>query len=99
MTTIGRIDYIIGGKKTIKSAQEKLNIWRIFGIYHIYCYLCGKNMAYDISKSIPQGGDGAYDEENSRIREISDELQRLCRLHETQPRNGQKDGSRHINLF
>ena len=51
-------------------------------------------MAYDISKSIPQGGDGAYDEENSRIREISDELQRLCRLHEAQPRNSQKDGSR-----
>lgn len=51
-------------------------------------------MAYDISKSIPQGGDGAYDEENRRIREISDELQRLCRLHEAQPRNGQKDGSR-----
>ena len=36
----------------------------------------------DILKSVSQGSNGAYDEENRRIREISDELQRLCRLHE-----------------
>ena len=50
-------------------------------------------MAYDISKSISQGGNGAYDEENRRIRDIADELQRVCRLHEAQPRNGQANGS------
>ncbi len=37
---------------------------------------------------------GAYDAENRRIREISDELQRLCRLHEAQPRTGQEDRGR-----
>ena len=50
-------------------------------------------MNNDISESVSQGGYGAYDEENRRIRAISDELQRLCRLHETQPRTGQRDGS------
>ena len=48
-------------------------------------------MNNDISESVSQGGYGAYDEENRRIKEISDELQRLCRLHETQPRTGQED--------
>ena len=46
----------------------------------------------DISQSISQRGDGAYDEENRRIREISDELQRLCRLHEAQLGDSQADG-------
>ena len=45
----------------------------------------------EIFKSVSQGGYGAYDAENRRIKEISDELQRLCRLHEAQPRTGQED--------
>ena len=48
-------------------------------------------MSNDILKSVSQGSNGAYDEENRRIKEISDELQRLCRLHEAQPRTGQED--------
>ena len=48
----------------------------------------------EIFKSVSQGGYGAYDAENRRIKEISDELQRLCRLHEAQPRTGQEDRGR-----
>ena len=48
----------------------------------------------DIFKSVSQGSNGAYDEENRRIREISDELQRLCRLHEKESRDGKGDGGR-----
>ena len=48
-------------------------------------------MNNDILESVSQGGYGAYDAENRRIKEISDELQRLCRLHEAQPRTGQED--------
>ena len=48
----------------------------------------------DILESVSQGGYGAYDAENRRIKEISDELQRLCRLHEAQPRAGQEDRGR-----
>ena len=48
----------------------------------------------DILKSVSQGSNGAYDEENRRIREISDELQRLCRLHEKESRDGKGDGGR-----
>ena len=48
----------------------------------------------EIFKSVSQGGYGAYDAENRRIKEISDELQRLCRLHEAQPRAGQEDRGR-----
>jgi hypothetical protein len=33
----------------------------------------------DISQSVSQGGYGAYDEENRRIQEISNELQRVPR--------------------
>ena len=51
-------------------------------------------MSDDILKSVSQRGYGAYDAENRRIKEISDELQRLCRLHEAQPRTGQEDRSR-----
>lgn len=51
-------------------------------------------MSNDIPESVSQRGYGAYDEENRRIQEISDELQRLCRLHEAQPRTGQADGGR-----
>ena len=39
-------------------------------------------MDYDISQPIPQGGDGAQDAENSRIAAITDELERLCTVHE-----------------
>ena len=48
-------------------------------------------MSNDIPESVSQRGYGAYDEENRRIQEISDELQRLCRLHEAQPGVGQAD--------
>ncbi len=51
-------------------------------------------MSNDILKSVSQGSDGAYDVENRRIKEISDELQRLCRLHEEKSRDGKGDGGR-----
>ena len=51
-------------------------------------------MSNDILKSVSQGSNGAYNEENQRIREISDELQRLCRLYEEEPRKGNGDGGR-----
>ena len=51
-------------------------------------------MSYDISESVSQRGDGAYDEENRRIQEVSDELQRLCRLHEEESGNGKANGGR-----
>ena len=46
----------------------------------------------DIFESVSQGSNGAYDEENRRIQEVSNELQRLCRLHEAQSRTGQATG-------
>ena len=46
----------------------------------------------DIFESVSQRGYGAYDEENRRIQEVSNELQRLCRLHETQSGAGQTNG-------
>ena len=48
-------------------------------------------MDYDISKSVSQGSDGAQDAENCRIAKITDELCRLCQLHEAQPGTGQTD--------
>ena len=51
-------------------------------------------MAYDISKSIPQGGDGAYDEENCRLHEIANELHRRCQLYEAQHGACQANGNR-----
>ena len=51
-------------------------------------------MSYDISESVSQRGDGAYDEENRRIQEVSNELQRLCRLHEEKSGNGKANGTR-----
>ena len=51
-------------------------------------------MSYDIPESVSQRGDGAYDEENRRIQEVSDELQRLCRLHEEESGNGKNNGGR-----
>ena len=50
-------------------------------------------MSHDILQSIPQGGYGAHDEENRRIQEIADELNRLCRLHEEESGNCKKNGS------
>ena len=51
-------------------------------------------MSDDISQSVSQGGYGAYDAENRRIREISDELQRLCSLYEAKSSESQGDGNR-----
>lgn len=51
-------------------------------------------MSYDISQSVSQGSNGAYDEENRRIQEVSNELQRLCRLHEEKSGNGKANGTR-----
>ena len=51
-------------------------------------------MSNDILESVSQGGYGAYDAENRRIKEISDELQRLCRLHEEESRDGKGHGDR-----
>lgn len=51
-------------------------------------------MNYDISESVSQRGDGAYDEENHRIQEVSNELQRLCRLHEEESGDGKRNGTR-----
>ena len=48
----------------------------------------------DILKPVSQGSNGAYDEENRRIKEISDELQRLCRLYEEESREGKGNGGR-----
>ena len=53
-----------------------------------------QNMNYDISESVSQRGDGAYDEENRRIQEVSNELQRLCRLHEEESGDGKRNGTR-----
>ena len=52
-------------------------------------------MGDDVFKSISQRIDGTYDEENRRIKEISDELQKLCRLHEAQLR----DGKENVNCY
>jgi len=48
-------------------------------------------MSHDISQSVPQGGNGAQDAENSRIAAIADELERLCAIHEAQLRDSQAD--------
>ena len=48
----------------------------------------------DIFESVSQGSNGAYDEENRRIQEVSNELQRLCRLHEEESGDGKRNGTR-----
>lgn len=48
----------------------------------------------DIFESVSQGSNGAYDEENRRIQEVSNELQRLCRLHEEKSGAGKANGTR-----
>ena len=55
-------------------------------------------MNYEIFKSVPQGSDGAQEAENRRIKEIADELSRLCGIYETQSgvgktnENGSEEG-------
>lgn len=49
-------------------------------------------MKDDILESVSQRGDGAYDAENLRIQEVSDELQRLCRIYEEESRDGKTNG-------
>ena len=55
----------------------------------------------DIFESVSQGSNGAYDEENRRIQEVSNELQRLCRLHEKEFGNGKANGpeGRQVNAW
>ena len=48
-------------------------------------------MNHDVFQFVPQGSDGAQEAENSRIAAISNELQRLCTVHETQSGTGQAD--------
>ena len=48
---------------------------------------------YDISEPISQGSDEAQEAENCRIAEITDELRRLCRIHEAQFGAGEGDVS------
>ncbi|MBR6077228.1 MAG: hypothetical protein IKP63_02620 [Paludibacteraceae bacterium] len=43
----------------------------------------------DISESVPQGVNGEKEKEDSRIQEISDELDRRCRIHEAQSDDSQ----------
>ena len=57
-------------------------------------------MSYDIPESVSQRGDGAYDEENRRIQEVSNEPQRLCRLYEEESREGKRNGGfKYLNQF
>ena len=49
-------------------------------------------MSHDILQPIPQGGYGAYDEENRKIQGIADELKRLCRIHEEEFGDSQTNG-------
>ena len=57
-------------------------------------------MSYNISESVSQRGDGAYDEENRRIQEVSNEPQRLCRLYEEESREGKRNGGfKYLNQF
>ncbi len=50
-------------------------------------------MNHDILQQIPQRGNGAYDEENSRIQEIADKLRRLCRVYEEKSGDCKTNGS------
>ena len=54
-------------------------------------------MNYDIPESVSQRGSGEETAENSRIREIADELRRRCKLYETQLRNSQGNVS-HLDI-
>ena len=50
-------------------------------------------MSHDIFQSVPQGGIGAQDAENSRIEAVANELRRRCELYEAQCRDSQQDVS------
>ena len=52
-------------------------------------------MDHEIFKSVPQGSDGAQEAENRRIKEIADELSRLCGIYETQSGTGKTN----VNSF
>ena len=54
-------------------------------------------MSHDIFQSVPQGGIGAQDAENSRVGAITNELRRLCELYEAQCRDSQQDVS-HLEI-
>ena len=56
-------------------------------------------MTHDVSQSISQGFGGREDEETRRIQEIADELNRRCRLYETQLREGKADGDGRVELY
>ena len=70
----------------------------LLGLFEIYAYFCSERneirMSHDISQPIPQGSNGAQDAENSRIAEITDELERLCAVHETQFGDSHPNGGR-----
>lgn len=51
-------------------------------------------MGHDLFKSVSQGSDRAQDEENRRIEEIANELERLCQLHEAQFGDGKANVNR-----
>lgn len=51
-------------------------------------------MSNDIPEPVSQGSNGADDTENSRIREIANELHRLLSPHDAELREGKADGSR-----
>lgn len=52
-------------------------------------------MKYDLSESISQRSSGEKDLENHRIKKISNEIRRRCRLYETE----YGDGKVHVNHF
>ena len=52
-------------------------------------------MRYDLSESISQRSSGEKDAENHRIKEISNELRRRCKLYETES----GDSKIHVNHF
>ena len=57
-------------------------------------------MKDNIVESVTKRGDGAYDEENRRIQEVSNEPQRLCRLYEEESREGKRYGGfKYLNQF
>ena len=48
-------------------------------------------MSHDLFQSVPQGGIGAQDAENSRIETVTYELRRRCKLYEAQRGDSQQD--------
>lgn len=52
-----------------------------------------KEMNHDVSKFFPQGSSTEENQENSRIKEVANELYRRCQLHEAQFRDSQE----HVN--